>query len=96
MTFEFVYRSPMEWLKGIVTDPTLAHFIAWHPYKNFLHINGKETPMYDEPCTGQCWWNTQVFWDKLDFIFGSHHFAVKTTQLSWMVASLLLATSCLD
>lgn len=59
-TFEFVYRSPIDWLKSIVTDPTLAPFIAWHPHKKFLFRDGYETPMYDEPCTGERWWNIQV------------------------------------
>lgn len=96
MKFEFVYHSPMEWLMGIVTDPTLAHFIAWHPYKKFLHTDRKETPMYDELCTGEHWWNIQVCFDQLYFIFGSYCFTVKTTQLSQMVATLFLATPYLD
>lgn len=61
MTFEFVYRSPMKWLEGIISDPTLAPLISWYPYKKILCINGEEIPMYDEPCTGERWWDTQVF-----------------------------------
>lgn len=67
----------MEWLRSIITDPSLAPFIAWHPYKKFLHKNGHETPMYDEPCTGKRWWNIQVH---LHFASYDHDLQAGTSQ----------------
>jgi hypothetical protein len=59
-TFEFPYRSPREWLINIVTDSTLTPYISWYPIKKYLCKDGREIPLYDEPKTGQKWWNVQV------------------------------------
>ena len=59
-TFEFPYRSPLEWLTNIITDRSLAPEISWYPVQKYLCKGGRAICMYDEPVTGKMWWEVQV------------------------------------
>lgn len=34
--FQFQYQDPWEWILQVVTDPTLAGLIIWHPVEKYL------------------------------------------------------------
>jgi hypothetical protein len=58
--FEFEYRDPWEWIRSIVTDPTLCKSVYWYPVRKYLHDNGHITRLIDQPNTANKWWRVQV------------------------------------
>jgi hypothetical protein len=59
-SFDFRYRDPWKWVVDLVTDPSLADVIVWHPSQKLLHDNGKVSRLYDEYHTADTWWRVQV------------------------------------
>ncbi|KAJ7875714.1 hypothetical protein B0H14DRAFT_2568563 [Mycena olivaceomarginata] len=57
--FEFQYRDPWKWIVDLLSDPTLASDIHWHPVRKFLFKDGVKVQLFDEPYTANKWWNIQ-------------------------------------
>jgi hypothetical protein len=60
LTYTFLWREPMEYVEELLVDSILVQQSQFYPVKKWLHHNGKVTRLYDEPWTGERWWNNQV------------------------------------
>jgi hypothetical protein len=58
--FTFSWREPMDFIVDLISDPSLMEHSNFHAVIKELFINGKPTRMYDEPWTGQTWWDIEV------------------------------------
>lgn len=58
--FHFQYRDPLDWLLRLLHDETLASFIQWHSVHKTLRTHKGVFPLYDEPETGEGWWEVDV------------------------------------
>ncbi|KAJ7850594.1 hypothetical protein B0H13DRAFT_1644420, partial [Mycena leptocephala] len=57
--FEFQDRDPWKWIVDLLSDPTLASNIHWHPVRKFLFKDRVKVQLFDEPYTANKWWNIQ-------------------------------------
>jgi hypothetical protein len=58
--FDFEYRDPWEWILALIHDESLAPMCMWNSVKKFHCMGDKEERIYDEPNTGDTWWNVDV------------------------------------
>jgi hypothetical protein len=50
----------MDFIVDLISDPSLMEHSNFHAVIKELFVNGKPTRMYDEPWTGQTWWDIEV------------------------------------
>ncbi|KAF8263166.1 hypothetical protein EI94DRAFT_1598659 [Lactarius quietus] len=58
ITFE--YRDPWKWILALIQDESLAPWNMWNSIKKFYCCGDVEDRMYDEPNTGDGWWEVDV------------------------------------
>lgn len=57
----FKYRDPWEWLKRLLSDPTLRdHLVYFSCRKFYCWGDGTRVQLRDEPCTGRRWYSFDV------------------------------------
>lgn len=59
-TFEFPYRDPWKWAKGLVKDKTLFDLIMWNSVDKFLHDGDQVYRLLDETNTAERWREVDV------------------------------------
>ena len=58
ITFE--YRDPWKWILALIQDDSLAPWHMWNAVKKFYCCGDHEERIYDEPNTGDVWWEVDV------------------------------------
>jgi hypothetical protein len=58
--FEFQYRNPWDWAIEIIKEPCLKNHFVWEPERTFQWSGMSWEWFYDEPWSGDAWWNAQV------------------------------------
>ncbi|KAJ7300529.1 hypothetical protein DFH08DRAFT_919254 [Mycena albidolilacea] len=59
-TYTFFYRDPWEWIRGLVTDPSLAHVTAWKSRRMFYCEDGGRERFITEPWTANRWYEVDM------------------------------------
>jgi hypothetical protein len=62
------WREPLDFVQALVTDPTLMADSHFHPKQKFLVSGILENRMYDEPWTGDTWWQIAVRWSHFPLV----------------------------
>lgn len=58
ITFE--YRDPWKWILALIQDESLAPWNMWNAVRKFYCHGDCEERIYDEPNTGDVWWEVDV------------------------------------
>ncbi|KAJ7461103.1 hypothetical protein FB451DRAFT_1341275 [Mycena latifolia] len=58
--YTFFYRDPWEWIRSLVTDPSLAHVTAWKSRRMFYHEDGRRERFFTEPWTAERWYEVDT------------------------------------
>jgi hypothetical protein len=57
---KYHWRDPMKHAEELISDPSLMEFSHFHAEKKFLQKGEQLIPMWDEPWTGQDWFDIEV------------------------------------
>ncbi|KAJ7868913.1 hypothetical protein B0H14DRAFT_2572077 [Mycena olivaceomarginata] len=61
--YTFFYRDPWEWIRGLVTDPSLAHVTAWKSRHMFYCEDGGRERFITEPWTADHWYEVGMLFN---------------------------------
>jgi Plavaka transposase len=60
MEYTVFVKDGMKWLQDLVTNPDLNEEWQWYAYHKFLHADGKETRLMDDPLSADAAWDFEV------------------------------------